>query len=74
MEQFEETLPQVKTVKALTAKVIEYNILNIFYKNFKIFILKMLKEMKKLCKPKFSETPEKYWPTEIFKKYGFSRI
>jgi hypothetical protein len=31
------------------------------------------KEMKNLAKPEFAKEPEKYYPVNVFKKYGFSR-
>ena len=29
--------------------------------------------MKAMWKPKFQETPQKYYPTKVFDKYGFTR-
>jgi len=31
------------------------------------------KEIKKLAKPEFAANPDKFYPTEVFKKYGFHR-
>jgi hypothetical protein len=31
------------------------------------------KEIKKLAKPEFAANPEKFYPTKVFKKYGFHR-
>lgn len=31
------------------------------------------KEIKQLAKPEFEANPEKFYPTEVFKKFGFSR-
>lgn len=31
------------------------------------------KEMKKHWRPKFQETPDEYYPSAVFQKYGFSR-
>ena len=32
-----------------------------------------IQEMKKIMRPEFEANPEKYYPTKIFEKLGFSR-
>lgn len=65
-EQFDEKLEEVKTVKALTTKVQ-------FSPSPPFNSLLFSQELKNLAKPEFQKNPEKFYPTKVFEKFGFSR-
>lgn len=63
-ENFDEKIEEVKTVKSLTTKV---------YLFYKAKNSNTYKELKNLAKPEFQKNPEKFYPTKVFEKFGFSR-
>ena len=58
-EKFDEKIEEVKVVQGLTAKVPPPP--------------HKFKEIKKLVRPEFEKNPEKFYPTQIFAKLGYSR-